>query len=65
MLRIKEILEKYDANDLLIYLLFVCKDNNNDEIRSAIQELRTVDDSQIGIVFYNKSDLKLKNETIS
>lgn len=55
--QIKKILEKYEMNDLLIYLLFVCKHDNNDEIRSAIQELRTVDDSQIGIVFYNESDL--------
>lgn len=60
MSQIKEIFEKYEMNDLLIYLLFVCKGNNKDEICHAIQEVQAVDDSQIGIVFYNESDLKTK-----
>lgn len=58
--RMQEILEMYYMNDLLIYLLFVCRGNNKDEICSAIQEVQAVDDSQIGIVFYNESDLKTK-----
>lgn len=60
MSRMKENLEMYDMNDLLIYLLFVCRDNNKDVICSAIQEVQTVDGSQIGIVFYNESDLETK-----
>lgn len=58
--RMQEIFEMYNINDLLIYLLFVCRRNNKDEICFAIQEVQAVDDSQIGIVFYNESDLKTK-----
>ena len=60
MAKMENALKVYDTSDLLVYLLFVCRNNNNDEIRNAVKEIADSSYPVISIVFYNLSDLKEK-----
>lgn len=55
--RISEVFKIYNPDSILVYLLFVCKEDNNNEIRSAVKELNNDSNSMFATVFYNASEL--------
>lgn len=57
MAEMGKVFERYDTRDSLVYIIFVCKNNNKDEIHNGIKEIAHNSNPMISIVFYNLSEL--------
>lgn len=56
--KFSEAFKDYKTEDLIVYIIFVCKENNKAEILNGFGSIPKPDNFQFAIVLYNKTELE-------